>query len=310
MSNDASGRRSVSRRLAGLATVVAIALGLTPAAVASPAPGSDQPLWAMAQSGDLYRGFERSDFNEEDGSPRPLRAPDGRMGLQFQLEPGDDRSELEPEVPNQTEGTVQWYTYSATLHNGFPADTDRFQVILQWHHKGDSGSPPIAVEVREDRLQLTAEGEHYEDLGPVGGGDRIDLTMRILFSQDTGKGTVDVWRDGRHVLQDYRPPGGTLIDEHNFLKVGYYRSEEIDDFGRLWLHDLRVGRTLDSVRTEDDGPSARIPRQEDPAGRAPGSSDTSSTLPWIGGGLLVVLALVGAGVVAGRRGRRDRTPRP
>ncbi len=63
--------------------------------------------------------------------------------------------------------------------------------------------------------------------------------------------------------------------------------------------------SLDSVRTEDDSPPARIPRPEDPAARAPRSpEDSSSTLPWIGGGLLVGLALVGAGVVVRQRPRQ------
>lgn len=314
MRNDAAGRRAAptrSSRLAGvvaatvvLASLVATALlgGVGPAA-AAPAPGGDRPIWAMDQN-NLIAGFKRSEYNEQDGSPRQLPAPDGRPGLQFQLEPGQQRSELEPDTPKQVEGQVQWYTYRSQLASNFPSDVDTWQVILQWHHEGDSGSPPVAVEVRGNRLEVAAEGENFQDLGPVKGGDQINLTLRILFSQDTSKGTVDVWRDGRHAVQGFRPPGGTLLDQSDYLKVGYYRDTGIDQFGRLWLQDLRVGPTLDSVR-DDDGPAANIPRGDDPAVTPPAGSadDSSSTLPWIGGALLVVL-VIGAAVLLARRRRR------
>ena len=117
MRNDAAGRRAAptrSSRLAGvvaatvvLASLVATALlgGVGPAA-AAPAPGGDRPIWAMDQN-NLIAGFKRSEYNEQDGSPRQLPAPDGRPGLQFQLEPGDQRSELQPDTPKQVEGQVQ-----------------------------------------------------------------------------------------------------------------------------------------------------------------------------------------------------------
>lgn len=300
-----------SRTSAGLVASIVVLFSLVAGSVAgvataAPQPGSDRPAWAMNQE-DPFRGFERSDYNEQDGSPRVLPGPDGRRGMQFQLEPGDQRSELEPDMPNQREGQVQWYTYSAQLAPNFPTAVDTWQVLLQWHHQGDSGSPPIAVEVRGNQLEIAAEGENFQTLGPVRGGDEINLTMRVLHSRDTSKGTVDVWRDGQHALRSFRPPGGTLLDDFNYLKVGYYRDEGIDDFGRLWLHDLRAGPTLNSVRDGDDSPAAQVPAEDDPDVTPPAaapSEDSSSALPWIGGGLLLVLVIAGAAVLARRRQRQ------
>lgn len=301
--HDAVTGRAAPRRLAGLAVVLAVLFALVPgafSAAAAPSPSADQPIWAMNQGGNMLAGFERSDYNEQDGSPRQTTAPDGRAGLQFQLEPGDKRSELEPDTPNQVEGQVQWYTYSAQLAPDFPTDVDTWQLLLQWHHQGDSGSPPVAVEVRGNRLEIAAEGEDFQDLGPIKPGDEINLTLRILFSRDSGKGTVDVWRDGRHALKSFKPSGGTLLDDYNYLKVGYYRDDGIDEFGRLWLHDLRIGPTLDSVR-DADSPAAQIPREDDPEVTPPAEDDSSNASLWIGGGLLAVVLLVGAAFLARRR---------
>jgi hypothetical protein len=176
---------------------------------------------------------------------------------------------------------------------------------MQWHHSADSGSPPVAVEVRDGRLMLAAEGSDLQDLGPVSGGDRVDLTLRIRFSQDADQGTVDVWRDGRPVLVDYRPSGGTLLDNADYLKVGIYRDTSIDAPGRLWLDELRIGPTLASVQTPDSA-SSRIAANTDPAnnpsGRG-GSSSSSDTPTWVAGGLLVVVAALA--VLSARR-RRTR----
>lgn len=303
---DAAGRGALRRRLSrpGVLLVVVALLGLAgaaPALAAPPTTGSDQPTWAMPAGGDLFSGFNRNDYDEQDGAPRVTTSPDGgRPALQFSLDGGDQRSELRPRTPDATEGNVIYYTYTARLADDFPVDVDRYQILLQWHHYGDSGSPPVALEVRGGQLAVSAEGEDLQELGPVRPGDRVDVTMRIVFSRDSDKGRVDVWRDGRQVLRGFKPSGGTLLDGGDYLKTGLYRSSSLKDGGaRLWLEDLRVGPSLASVRSQGSA-SANIPEAE--AADAPeGSSDTSSTVVYVAGGLLVLVVLLGVLVLRGRR---------
>ena len=297
----ATTRRGLVGSAVALAGVLLVLLtGAAPAS--SPTPSSNQPTWSLPQSGDLLSAFTRNDYDEQDGSPTQVPSPDdpNKQAVQFTVPGGAQRSEMRPRVGDQTEGTTQYYTYVARLPDEFPTEADTWQLLLQWHQYGDSGSPPVAVEVRDNRLMLAAEGGDLQDLGPVAAGDRLDLTLRIAFSRDPDQGSVDVWRDGNHVLQGYRPPSGTLLDGGNYMKVGIYRDTAIRETGRVWLEDLRAGPTLASVRSPDSA-SSRIPADSDPANNpaSSGRSSSGDTLTWVAGGLLVVVA--GLAVLSLRR---------
>lgn len=146
---------------------------------------------------------------------------------------------------------------------------------------------------------MSAEGEDLQDLGPIRSGERVDVTMRIAFSQDPDRSRVDVWRDGRQVLRGYQPPDGTLLDAGNYLKTGLYRSSSLDDGARLWLEDLRVGPTIESVRSPGSASTAIPEADTAPASGAETSSATM--LIWIATGLLVLVVVLGAVVARGRR---------
>ncbi|MEJ2888107.1 polysaccharide lyase [Actinomycetospora aeridis] len=304
-------RRLLSARSGRLAVVLALLSLLVPVlaapvASAAPPPTDERPIWVLPESGDMLAGFGRSDYDEQDGTPRQVPAPEepGRQAIEFTVEGGGQRSEMRPRIPDQVEGDVQYYTYGAQLAPDFPTDARTWQLLFQWHHYGDSGSPPVAVEVRENRLMLAAEGENLTDLGPVRAGDRVDLTLRIAFSRDPDRGTVDVWRDGRPVLEDYRPPGGTLLDGGNYMKVGLYRDTDVDEEGRVYLDDLRIGPSLASVQRPGSASSSienATDPGEQPASPADGASDVA---PWIAAFLLLIVAGAAVAAVSRRRTRR------
>jgi hypothetical protein len=304
---DAAERGALRRRLSRPAVLLLVlaVLGLAAAgpAMAAPPTASDQPTWTMPEQGDLLGAFNRNEYDEQDGAPRTETSPDdsAQQALLFSLDGGDQRSELRPRTPDVNEGDVTFYTYTARLADDFPVDVDRYQILLQWHHYGDSGSPPIALEVRGGRLVVTAEGEDLQDLGTISGGDRVDVTMRIAFSQDPERSRIDVWRDGRAALRGYQPADGTLLDAGNYLKTGLYRSSSLDDGGaRLWLEDLKVGPTLASVRSQGSASEAISENDtaDDPAAT---SSSGSSTALWVAGALLAAVVLLGVLVLRGRR---------
>ena len=304
--HDAAAPGTLPRRLLRLAALLLVlsvlALGAAgPAAAAPPPSGGDQPAWTMPEHGDLLGAFNRNDYDEQDGSPQATTSPDNssEQALQFSLDGGDQRSELRPKTPDNREGDVVYYTYTARLADDFPVDADRYQIVLQWHHYGDSGSPPIALEVREGQLVVTAEGEDLQYLGSIAPGDRIDVTMKIAFSRDPDRGRIDVWRDGRAVLRGFQPSGGTLLDSGNDLQTGLYRSSSMRDGGaRLWLEDLRVGPTIASVRATGSA-SEDIP-ENDPAAE-PGDTGGSATMIWVAGAALVAVVVLGGAVLVGRR---------
>ena len=70
--------------------------------------------------------------------------------------------------------------------------------------------------------------------------------MNVRFSRDPAHGSIDIARDGRPVLTDYHPPGGTLLDSANYLKTGLYRARAITDPGTVTLEHLAVDTTADS----------------------------------------------------------------
>jgi MYXO-CTERM domain-containing protein len=290
----------------GVAVVAAlVAVLVLPGAAASAAPApsdDDRPIWVLPDNGDLLAGFDRNDFDEQDGTPVQVQSPvsGDRQALQFSVEGGGERSELQPRIPDQVEGTVQYYSYNALLAPDFPTGATTWQILMQWHQHDDSGSPPIAVQVRQNRLMLAAEGEDRQDLGPVSGGDRVDLTVRIAFSRDPEHGTVDVWRGGEHVLSGYHPPGGTLLDSSDYMKVGLYRDKSIDEPARFWINDLRVGPTLASVRSPESQSTA-TPVENDSTGT---SSSSSRSIVWFAAGLLLVVVLFAAGSLRRRRARQ------
>lgn len=312
-SNESGVRRRAPRRLAPVAAVLAVVLGLGPAALvgagaaaAAPPPTTERPTFVLPETGDMLEAFSRSEYDEQGGTPLQTASPDvpGQQALRFSLDGGEERTELRLRVDDQTEGDVAYYTYGARLADDFPTDVDNFQVVLQWHQYGSSGSPPIAVEVRGNRVMLASEGENLQDLGPVSGGDRLDLSLRIAFSRDAERGRVDVWRDGRRVLRDFHPPGGTLLDQGNYMKVGLYRATTIQEPATLWVDDLRIGPTLASVRAAGSA-SETITEDAEPGTTpdAPAADPASNTVTWIAGGLLVVVVLLAAGALRRSRAR-------
>jgi hypothetical protein len=313
------GRRTgrAARTTVAVTALLAALLGagapVAPVAAAAPdAPGADRATWELPAAGDVLAAFDRNGYNEQDGAPRQIASPTapGRQALEFRLDGGDQRSEVQPRVPDQVEGDVWFYTYRAGLARDFPTDTEAWQVVLQWHHTGDSGSPPLALEIKQGRLLLATEGENLQDLGPVRGGDRLDVTMRVAFSQDPQRSAVDIWRDGRPVLEGHRPPAGTMLDGSNYLKVGLYRATAIDEGGRLWVDDLRVGRTMASVAPTGRG-SATAGEDEDASGDPAAAASPSGAaadrdgeaVTWVAGVLLVGVVVL---LVATRRDARTR----
>ena len=73
-------------------------------------------------------------------------------------------------MPEQREGQTLYFGYSGYLAQNFPISDTKYQIIMQWHHEGDSGSPPLAIHARDNQLILAGgdNDEHQAYEQPIG----------------------------------------------------------------------------------------------------------------------------------------------
>ena len=104
--------------------------------------------------------------------------------------------------------------------------------------------------------------------------------MQLEVQFQTGGGFVNVWRDGKQLVTNYKPPKGTTVDGADYLKTGIYRDPSESKASSLVLNDLKIGDSLASVGNLAGAPAS-------PAGSAPSAANppgSSNTSPIGGGG--------------------------
>lgn len=253
--------RSRARRVVATALFVATAVVL---AACSTTERSSSGASGPTGAGVLWRSgtdpatmldtYRRTPWNTEDADdPTVVPSPDapGRSAVAYTVPGGGTRSELEPAYRSFREGDEYWFGLALYLPQGFPVDTSDWQVVAQWKNSGD-GSPPLSIQIHGGRVVLEggeAVGKHWvRDLGPARAGARTDLVLRVAFSSEPDDGSVDVSMNGRQVVSDYRPPGGTLYpDETSYLKTGLYRSSDIEDDGTVYYDDVVIASDKDAA---------------------------------------------------------------
>jgi hypothetical protein len=185
---------------------------------------------------------------------------------------------------------------------------------MQWHHYGDDGSPPVAIAVQQGQLMITGgddnRNERYEQpIAAIGPGDPIDIIVRIVFSRDREKGTVDVWSGGRRTVTAFHPPDGTLYDDGDYMKVGLYRSEDLRDRAQLTMDDVAVGRSrqaVDAAMVEQGGTSSQGSPDASPDESTGGSDDGLRTSLAVGTVALIAAVVAAVAVVRRRQGAGRR----
>lgn len=198
--------------------------------------GGDLSRWELVQAVSLDRA-------------RPAPAPPGHSGNagRFEVRNGDhvngetsSRAEVAWGGDMFSEGetnTFSWSTYFTpdfTVENGW-ATTTQF--------KGDgSGGPPLELGVIGNQFMLSAGEQlnyaHLFDTDLVR-GQWLDFTVRVHWSRDPSKGTVDMWYRGQQVVTGYKM--ATLLpDRDNYFKFGLYRDPGIVQTGVLYHDNLRI----------------------------------------------------------------------
>ena len=150
-------------------------------------------------------------------------------------------------------GSTRWYRFDLHVPADFELDTTglKWLTLTQW--KGlDSGSPPIALEIKNDHLDLGGASGR-QNLGPLKRGQWETITVGVHF-QPTTDGWVEVYRDGAQVLprtyrrtMNLRTIDGVQQVDPSYLKQGIYRSSSWTGDHVLHFGPLVIGTTREAV---------------------------------------------------------------
>lgn len=180
-------------------------------------------------------------FEVQTLQPYSLQNPDSQT-LRFELRSGDiygnggtERVELEQQIyVNGTWGypadTDLHVAYDFMLEPGNP-NTSQWVVIGQWHH-GDAGSPPVAVALRGEYMQIitrtadtNAAVNMYTDPKPIQRGHYYSMDIWVNFA----RGTLSVVRDGVPIVSfSGQRKLGTGTSRY-YWKHGIYRAPTTND---------------------------------------------------------------------------------
>ena len=215
------------------------------------------PLWgADYESGDLSE-FEVTSWNNVPLAPQvSSTAQSGRFAGQYTIPAGARRSENVPKLGLKfREGDDLWFNVATWLDADVPLNTGEWQQLTQWKNDG-VGSPPLGLTLENGQYQIgggwgwpgtdtpSSPKLAKVSLGAATAGVWENWLIRIRFSSDPAKGTVDLWRNGTQMVNGWKPPGGTLYPNlESYWKVGYYRSANIAQQSTVRLDNLRVGTT-------------------------------------------------------------------
>ena len=278
------------------AAVPALAPTLAPSVPTE--PPAFPPVLAEAPASTVWRAdgpraFLGTSWNTVGAMPPQVNDDE----VSFELTGRGQRSELEPALPAVQEGDQHDVTFSVRLDGEFARGSTARQVIARWENDSP-GQAPLDLRVSDGELVLHGGEGHpsgprtfTRTLGPAPIGEWTQLRVLVRFSADPRKAGVSVWRDGRSVVDDDHPRGGTLYPgQQSYLKVGLHRDRTIAplstvrfaawriDHGRAAAHPDRTGPSRDDTPTavrRSIGPSDDEPRST-PSGASDGHASGSS----------------------------------
>jgi polysaccharide lyase-like protein len=235
-------------------TVIPIKPPTTTPAPANPAAGR---IWSADVTKQGLGMFKDTPWNMV-GAKKPTVVDatglPGRKALRFTMPGGATRAEIEPNVDNFTEGQDRFVRLSVRLADGFPVNTDSWQLITQFKNEG-TGSPPLELRIGKGNFVLSGGfgrpgGSRSFDkvIGPAVTGKVVTVVLRVKFSSDPSKGVVDAWIDGQQRFAGFKPPGGTLYPGmYSYWKLGLYRDKGIGTPATYELSDAMLGSSYAAV---------------------------------------------------------------
>ncbi|MFN7133012.1 MAG: polysaccharide lyase, partial [Myxococcales bacterium] len=190
----------------------------------------------------------------------------GRKALRVLVRHGDDpinasgnRNELVKKTLEPV-GSERWYRWFVMWPAGYPS-VDTWQLFTQWHHTGNSGSPPVEFYVRGEQVRLSV-GATIPWRAPLVRGRWHEFVFHVKWSPDPRVGFVELWYDGEPVLPKTYV-ATQFSGQLNYLKLGLYRNDTVTADGIVFHDGFVMGESLQDVKPELFVPPA--PTGDDPA---------------------------------------------
>ena len=229
---------------------------LAPSGSTAPTARASPPAPAVWRA-DGPGAFQRTPWNTVGAAPPQVDGDE----VSFLLTDRGQRSELEPALPAVHEGDQHDVTFSVRLDGTFAGGSAARQVIARWENDGP-GQAPLDLRVNNGELVLRGGEGHpsgprtfTRSLGRAPIGEWTQLRVRVRFSANPDKAGVSVWRDGRSVVDDDHPRGGTLYPgQQSYLKVGLHRDRTVTATSMVRFRAWRI----------DHGHAAAHPDREVP----------------------------------------------
>ncbi|WP_163997155.1 heparin lyase I family protein [Pyxidicoccus caerfyrddinensis] len=181
----------------------------------------------------------------------PLRQ--GRYALKATVKQGDDpinasgnRNEL-VRMTREPVGSEYYYRWSTMFDSTYPS-AKTWQLFAQWHHDGNSGSPPVEFTVYGEEIRLNIGGNPGVIVWrtPLVRGQWMDFIFHVKWSPDSSVGFVELYLNGKVVL-----PKRNIATQYsgmlNYLKVGLYRNDTISQVGIVYHDGWTMARKLEDV---------------------------------------------------------------
>lgn len=154
----------------------------------------------------------------------------------FEVHDGDsfdggstERCELMfPSSCEVSEGDERWYQFDIRLGDPTWNNSQVWELNWQWHHEGNTGSPPLTMESRPEGTMTFAQPGFaplngiWNPLWTISPGTWERITWNVKFSTNPAIGFVRIWRNLAEVFpKEFR---ATMLDAHNYPKCGIYRA--------------------------------------------------------------------------------------
>jgi hypothetical protein len=149
-------------------------------------------------------------------------------------------------MTNEKEGDEYYYRWSTMFASDYPS-AKTWQLFTQWHHSGNSGSPPVEFYVNGETIYLRVNGSTVVWSTPLVRGQWQDFIFHVKWSSNPGVGFVELYRNGQLVLPK-RSAATLYAGQTNYLKVGLYRNSTIAPVGVVYHDGWIQGRSLQDVQ--------------------------------------------------------------
>jgi hypothetical protein len=168
-------------------------------------------------------------------------------------------------------GSEYWYGFSIFIPDNWATDSSG-EILAQWHNTPDAGeaggSPPLALSVSgatwfisnkwdSERVAKKSgyDGSVAYSVGTVGKGEWTDWVFHIKWSYQGKDGLLEVWKNGKRVVQKHGP--NTFNDAKGpYFKFGIYKWDWRNPSGGRG--NSKVSKRVvyhDTVRVGDHGAS-------------------------------------------------------